>query len=169
METQKPPIKPIAYTYGVYLALLSILGVVVMYIANLERNWISSVISLIITVIIYHYGIGEYKKRNSNLLSIKDALKVGLAMAVIGGIIAAIYVYIHYSFIQPEFVDNLREQSMLQMTEKNPDLSGDALDSAVKMMNFFTSPFFISTMVIISSLFFGLIISLIVGAIKKRD
>ena len=38
MEAQKPSIKPIAYTYGFYLALLSILGIVILYVLNQERN-----------------------------------------------------------------------------------------------------------------------------------
>jgi hypothetical protein len=90
-------------------------------------------------------------------------------MAAVGGVIAALYTFIHYSYIQPEFIENIREQSYIEMTKKNPNMVGEQLDTALKMMNFFTSPFFMSTMILISSLFFGLIISLITGAILKKE
>jgi len=169
MDSQKPSIKPIAYSYGIYLALLSIIGIVILYIANLERSWVISSISFIITIIIYVYGINTFKKQNGNLLSLKDALKVGLAMSVVGGLIAAFYAYIHYEFIQPEFTENLREQSYLEMTEQNPNITEDKLETATKIMSIFTSSFFISTMLLVSSLFFGFIISLISGLIMKKE
>ena len=78
METEKPSIKPIAYQYGLYLGLLSIIGLVIMYVANIEKSWIMSIISLILTIVIYVYGIKAYQKANYNFLSIKEAIKVGL-------------------------------------------------------------------------------------------
>jgi len=70
MEDQKVSVKPIAYTYGLYLGVLSILGIVILYVLNQDKNWIVSLISIIITIVIYAYGIKEFKKQNGNLLSI---------------------------------------------------------------------------------------------------
>ncbi|MEY8867969.1 DUF4199 domain-containing protein [Flavobacteriaceae bacterium 144Ye] len=169
MDIQKPSIKPIAYTYGLYLALLSILGLVILYVLNIEKSWIMSGISFVLTIIIYVYGIGTFKKQNGNSLSIKDALKVGLAMAVVSGIIAAIYTVIHYEFIQPEFIENIRENAYLEMTKQNPNMTEDQLATATKMTNMFTSKFFMATMYLVASLFFGFLISLVAGAIMKKE
>lgn len=169
MDIQKPSIKPIAYTYGLYLALLSILGLVILYVLNIEKSWIMSGISFVLTIIIYVYGIGTFKKQNGNSLSIKDALKVGLAMAVVSGIIAAIYTVIHYEFIQPEFIENIRENAYLEMAKQNPNMTEDQLATATKMTNMFTSKFFMATMYLVASLFFGFLISLVAGAIMKKE
>ncbi len=118
---------------------------------------------------IYYYGIKTYKENNGNYLSIKESIKVGLAMAVVGGLIGAVYAYLHYSFIQPEFIDAIREEAYNDMTSSNPNMRSEQLESATKMMNIFTSVFFLSTMTLIASMFFGLIISLITGAIMKKD
>ena len=90
-------------------------------------------------------------------------------MALVGGIIAAVYAIIHYSLIQPEFIDNIREKAYLDMTTRNPNMTEEQLANATKMSNMFTSKFFISTVMLIMSLLFGLIISLIVGAIMKKE
>jgi len=169
MITEAPSIKPIAYSYGLYLALLSIAGIVISYALGLENNWILSSISFLITVIIYVYGIKSYKKLNGNLLTVKEAIKTGLAMAVVSGIIAAIYAIIHYGFIQPEYIDKVREDAYLQMTTQSPNMTEEQLASATDMMNLFTSKFFMATMFLISSLFFGFFISLIIGLIMKKE
>ncbi len=168
-DQQKPPVKFIAYNYGLYLGLLGILNVVILYLINEERNTILSIVSLIATTIVYYYGISAYKKTNQNLLSVKDSLRVGLGMAVIGGIIGVIYTLFHYNIIQPDFTENLQEKAMLDAMEKNPNMSNAEIDVAEKMINIFTSQFFISTMYLIASLFFGFIISLILGLIMKRE
>jgi preprotein translocase subunit YajC len=169
MEHEKPSIKPIAYTYGVYLALLTIAGIVILFVLNEQQNWIISLISFLITIVVYYYGISKYKKENANVLSLKDALKVGMGMAVISGVIAAIYAVIHYGIVAPEFVDGIKEKAMDDMMSQNPNMEGEALEMGTKMIDMFTSKFFMATMFLISSLLFGFIISLITGAIMKND
>lgn len=167
-EHVKPSIKPIAYTYGLYLSLLSIAGLIILYILNEESNWIMSVVSTIITIYLYYYGINLYKKSNANLLKIRDGLKVGMGMALVSGIISAIYAVIHYSFIQSEFLDGKKEEAIDQMMSQNPNLEGEQLDFAIKMIDITTSEFFLATMFIVGSLFFGFITSLIISAILKK-
>mgnify|MGYP000888328556 CR=1 FL=1 len=64
METTKPAIKPIAFTYGLYLGLLTIVGLVIAYIANLDKSWVLSGVSIVITILIYFYG-KFFEKKNS--------------------------------------------------------------------------------------------------------
>lgn len=90
-------------------------------------------------------------------------------MAVIGGVIAAAYAFVHYLYVQPEFVEGIREKAYQDMTAGTQNMSGEQLDTATTMMNIFTSPFFLATMILISQLFFGLIISLIMGAVMKKE
>jgi preprotein translocase subunit YajC len=169
MEHEKPPIKPIAYTYGIYLSLLTIASIIILYVLNEQQNWIISLISFLITIVVYYYGISKYKKENANVISLKDALKVGMGMAVISGVIAAIYAVLHYGIIAPEFIVGIKEKAMDDMLSQNPNMEGEALEMGTKMIDMFTSKFFMATMFLISSLFFGFIISLITGAIMKND
>ena len=169
METEKISIKPIAYTFGVYLGLLTIISLVIRYVTGIDQSWIISGVSLVATILIFYYGIKTFKHQNGNYLSIKEAIKVGLAMAVIGGLIGAVYAYVHYTFIQPEFIEAIREKAYLDMTTQNPNMTKEQLETGNKMMNIFTSPFFMGTMTLLFTLFFGFIISLITGAIMKKD
>ncbi|MCB0444103.1 MAG: DUF4199 domain-containing protein [Gelidibacter sp.] len=169
METEKPSIKPIAYSYGLYLALVSIVMLVIMYVANIQKSWPLSIISILLTVLVFVYGIKAYKQKNNGFLSLGDAIKVGLAIAVIGGIIAAIYSYIHYSYIYPEFVEITKDQARTQMLNSNPDMTEAQIEQAMKISGMFTTPLFFSFMSVIGSLFMGLIISLIAGLVMKKE
>ena len=168
MEHDKPSIKPIAYNYGLYSALLTISGLVVLNVLNLEQNWILSVISTIITIFIFYHGINTYKKRNGNYLTIKEGLKTGMGIALIGGILSGLYAVVHYTFIQTGFLEAKREEAIDQMMSQNPSLEGEALEMGMNMINITTSEFFIATMMILGNLFFGFILSLIISAILKK-
>ena len=169
MENQKPAIKPIAYKYGFYSALVTIVILMIQYVIGVEQHWAFSVASTIASILIFYYGINEYKKLQGNKLSIKDGLKTGMGISLIGGLISAIYIYFHYSFLQPEFLEGKREEAIDGMMTKNPNLSVEQLETAMTWINATTSEFFAATMTVIASLFFGFILSLIISAILKRD
>ena len=164
---ESTPIKSVAYPYGIVLAIFSILVLVLMYVLNLEQgNWMMAVLNVLVTIAIFIYAIKEYKKKNSGFLSIKEALKVGLAVAVVAGLIAGIYTYIHYTYIYPEFSGMIYDQAVIQMSEQQ--ISEAQQEQALGITAFTTSPFFFATMTLVSSLFYGFLISLIAGAIMKQ-
>ena len=53
MENQNTQIKPIAYKYGLYSALASIIILIIMYLGNLDKNWILTSISLVTSILIF--------------------------------------------------------------------------------------------------------------------
>ena len=169
METQKPSIKPIAYSYGLYLALVSIIVLVIMYVANLEKSWAISIGSSLASIVVLVYGIKAYKHKNAGFLSLSDAIKVGLAIAVIGGLIAAIYAYVHYAFVYPEFIEIAKDQAYLQITEQNPEMSAENISKTMEISSIFMTPMFFSLTTMVGTLIFGLVVSLIAGLVMKKE
>ena len=161
-------LKSIATNYGLYLGLLSIIMLIIMYVFNMEKNWGISSISFVFTVLIFVMGIKSLKSSNNNFLKLGEAIKVGLGIAAVGGLVSAIYTFIHYSYIQPEFVENIRQQSLEKMIEQSPNLTNEQMETATKMTNVFTSPFAMSTFTLIGTLLLGIVISLISGLIMKK-
>lgn len=169
MENQAPSIKPIAYKYGIYSALLSIAGLMTMYVMSMNKNWTLSIISIVLSITIFYYGIKEYKTINSNTLKLGEALKVGLAIALIGGLISAVYSYIHYKFVYPEFITMQRETAYGQIVLSNPNMSSEQIEQTMSITEIFLTPGFFSLSAILGSLIFGLIVSLILGLVLKND
>lgn len=169
MENNTTSIKPFAYNYGLYLGALSIIMLVIMYIFEIDKSWPLSITSIALTITIYILALKAFKNTNNGQLKLGQAMKLGLAIAVIGGLVSAIYSYVHYTMIYPEFIENIRDESVKQMLERSPDMTNEQIEQASKINNMFTSPFAMSTFSLIGSLFFGIIISLIAGLIMKSD
>ena len=103
------------------------------------------------------------------VLTLGDAIKVGLAIAVIGGVISAVYSYIHYSYVYPEFIEMTLDEARLQIAERSPNMSEEQIEQTLEVSKMFTSPIFFSLMSVVGSLFFGIIISLIAGLVMKKE
>ncbi len=171
METQDVPLKKIALNYGLIWALLSIVVSVIAYVTNnhIDRPWWISVIGALVAVVVIVYGLKAYKTENSGFLSIGNALKVGLAISLIAGIVGSLYNYIFVSVIEPEYITQMLDFTREQQLEGNPDMTQEQLDMVMGITEKLMQPWIMFATGIIFSLFFGFIISLISGLIMKQN
>lgn len=171
MDTQKASIKKIALNYGVLLALLSIVLQVISYVldAHIDRPWWLTVAQLAISISVIVYGIKLFKTENAGFLTLGQALKTGVAISLVAGVIAVIFNYIFMNYIDPDFIQKAMEFSREQMIEQNPNMSQEQLDNAMEISSKFMSPGIMSAFAIISTLFFGFLISLVAGLIMKKN
>ncbi len=171
METQTTSLKKIALNYGVLLALLSIVLQVISYVldVHIDRPWWLTVLQLIISVGVIVYGIKAFKISNENYLTLGQALKTGLAISLVAGVIAVVFNYIFMNYIDPDFVQKTLDFSREQMLVKNPEMTQEQIDMAMNMSAKFMSPMIMSAFAIIATLFFGFIISLFAGLVMKKN
>ncbi|MDN3593852.1 DUF4199 domain-containing protein [Zunongwangia endophytica] len=161
-------VKSVAYPFGIALALYSIIYLVLVYVFNVsQEDWVVGLISKFIEIAIFVFALITFKKKNENVISLKQSLKVGLGAAVIGGIIAAIYTYIHYKFIYPEFLQSMYDTQVLAMSEQN--LTAEQMEGALTWVEYTSSPWVYSAMQIIGYLILGFIISLLTGLIIRNN
>ncbi|MGV6828136.1 MAG: DUF4199 domain-containing protein [Flavobacteriales bacterium] len=171
MDNQKVSIKKIAINYGLILGLLTIVISVLAYVTNhhIDRPWWVTVLSIGVMIWAIVYGLKAFKKENGGFMSLTEALKVGLAISLIAGIIGAIFNYIFITVIEPDFVNQVMEMSQQQMLEQNPDMSQEQIDMALSITEKFMNPGIMSAMAIIMTLFFGFITALIAGLVMKQN
>ncbi len=142
-----------------------------MYVTNMyiEKSWVGNTISFIVMVLVIVYGINEFKKSNGNYLSVGQAIKIGVGISLIAGIIGAVYQLIFINFIEPDFMERMMQIQFDKMVENNPDMTEKQLEMSMEMGRKFSSPWITSAITIVASLFFGLIISLIAGLVMKKE
>lgn len=171
MENQKASIKKIAMNYGLILGLLTIVVSVLAYVTNhhLDRPWWVTVLSMGVMIWAIVYGLKTYKNENDGFMTLTEALKVGLAISLIAGIIGAVFNYIFVTIIEPDFVNQIMEMTQQQMIEQNPDMTDAQMEMALGMTEKFMSPGIMSAMAIIMTLFFGFITALIAGLVMKQN
>ena len=170
MENQQTSTKQIMLNYGLYSGIAAIVISVLNYaIGNVyEPHWWVMVVSIIVSVAIIFLGIKSFKDSNDGFLSLGEAIKIGVGIALIGGIIGAIYMLIFTNFIEPDFYTKMGEVSNQKILDQYPDMSDEQLESAKAMAAKFQNPVMTGAFQLMGSLIFGLIISLIVGLILKN-
>lgn len=144
---------------------------VVSYVTGMAlegKQW-PQVLYYVIFPIVILFAISKFKSRNANILSLSQALKVGVLVAVISGIVVVIYNLIFMYIIDPEFMGQVMEVAKDKMMEDNPDMTQEQMEQASKFMNMFQGPFITSAFFLAMSAFFGLIYSLIGGLVMKKE
>ncbi len=171
METKKASVKKIALNYGLMLALGTIVVSVIVYVMgmHLEQPWWQSLLNFIIMTTAIVYGLKAFKKDGDGFMTLGEAIKTGLAISLIAGIVGSIFTFLFVTVIEPDFVTQMLEVTREKMIEDNPQMTEDQLEMAMGMTEKFMSPWIMTAFGIIASLFFGFIISLIAGLIMKQN
>ena len=122
METKNVNFLSIALRNGILLGLASVAFTVLLYVTdflytdNTLLAIITWLINIAISVVFIVIAVEQYKKANEGFLSIGEAIKVGVLVAVIAGVIGAIYQVIYATIIDPDYYDKVVEVAMKKMS-----------------------------------------------------
>lgn len=157
--------------YGVILGLIIIVVAVLMYVTGMidtGEQWPVYLYYLFFPFFI-GYSVFEYRKKNGGFLTMMEAMKVGVTVAIIGGIVYGIYNLIFMYLIEPETVEKLLRIAEEKMLENNPNMTEENIAENMKYVKRFSNPFFASAMYLLLSAMFGFLYGLISGAIFQRQ
>lgn len=159
-----------AVNYGVILGLILVVIYALMYATNMLIEGVQwpMVLYYIIFPAYLIYAISQFKKANNNFLTLSEALKVGVAAAVISGLVYAVFSLILFYVIDTELMDKMMEVTREKLYE-NPNMTSEMVENSMAMMEKFSGPLFGSAVWIALSALFGLIYSLIGGMVMKKE
>lgn len=151
--------------YGIFSSILLYLS----FKFDFQNTVVMSFVSLAVAVAIVFYPIHIYKLENTKLLKLGEALKIGLIVGLVGGLVYAVYSYLHYKSIDTAFITQALEESEKALQENSQGLSEEELKQASEVTSIMVSPFSIATVNLFTLLFKSFIIALVVGLIKKNN
>lgn|GEM_PF-283142 len=171
MQHQDLPVKPYATNFGVIYGGYSILIMVLLYAFNLESNTAISIFNFIITVAIVWYAIHLYKIDNEGQIDLTTSIKLGLSIGVIGGLIYGGYNYIHYEWIEPELIAEMKMNNEAEMEAliEQRQMNEEEAQMTRDMSGAFASPFTLATLSLLSIIFKTFLVGLIVGMVKRNN
>ena len=97
-----------------------------------------------------------------------DAIKTGLAIAVISALVYTVYNLLFNYVIDPEFMQQAVKAELDRMLESGK-MTEEMIEQTAKIREIFTNPFVGSTLWIALSAITGLFYSFIAGLIMKRE
>ncbi len=175
MEKSVAPAKS-GTVFGVLFGVIMILEFVIMYVIGM-KSLVNSSVGVIVNIANYlilpvafiFLGSDNYKKNiNNGFISFSECLKIGVSIALIAAIIYATFSVV-FNFIFPEFVDEMIAMSREKMISENPEMSSEQLEMGLSMAKKFMNPFIVFPVTLVMFSLIGLIYSLIIGAIVKKE
>jgi len=170
MENQTPKLTTYMLKYGGLLGGVSVIFALMLFSLDLHYGQEPAVnyFNYLITIAGIVFGIYTFRKDNEGFLSLGEALKIGLGISLVSAVIAIIYTGLLMNVIEPTFMEKASEIAKNKMIDENPEMTQEQLNIALDMMKKFQGFGVISAFILIFSLFFGLLISLVSGLILKK-
>jgi branched-subunit amino acid ABC-type transport system permease component len=136
--------------------------------ANPQFFSLPTLVSWAAMIATYYYAFTQHRDNElGGYMTLGRAMLLGFWIALISGIISAIYMYLYTTVINPDFVSQIVDTAVENAEKKGQD--GEAVRDAMEKMSFMFSPTYFVISTIIGSLFIGAIFSLIIGLIVRRD
>ncbi len=161
---------------GVLFGVIMILEFIVMYIIGME-SLVGSSVGLIVNLLNFigfpflfiYLGCTNFKKNyNKGFISFSQSIKIGVSIMFLAGLIYAVFNMI-FNILYPEFIEEMIAISKKAMIKNDPNMTTAQVQMGLSVMRKFYNPFIDLPVTIAMYSFFGLIYSLIIGAIVKKD
>ena len=171
MENQKKTTARTALNFGLLLGAINVVLGFMLYSLDMhyQQESSTSIIGYALMIGIILIGIIQFKNSNEGYISLSEALKTGVGTALISSILVCFYTFFMIKYLDPEFLDKSIEYQKQKMLQENPEISLESVNKLFEMQKEFSGPFIISGFIIIFNLFFGFIISLVVGLIVRKS
>ncbi|MEO6132704.1 MAG: DUF4199 domain-containing protein [Saprospiraceae bacterium] len=128
----------------------------------------SNTLLLFITFIPIYLGVKEARDNDlGGYLTLGQGFLTGFKIALIAGILSAIFAIIYFNFIDPDFADKL----MVGIEEQweKAGMAEEQKEMARKWTGYFMSPIAFAAFSFLGPVFWGLIKGLVAGALLKKE
>lgn len=168
METT-PKLGSYSYRFGAIAAGIGILFSLMLYFMDMtyDQSPIIQAVQTLIPAAIAVFAIISFKKDNGGLLALKQAIKLGVGVFLVAGIIGLLYFAIFINFLETDFISNTAALQADALREANPELDEDVIE----MQQTNTEKFFYISFpfILIMNVIFGLVVGLITGLFTKKS
>ena len=167
MEGTQPKIGKFSLNYGLIMGVVGVIWNVMLYSmdAHTSLDASNTIISLAITVAIATWGIWAFRKANGGYLTLGQAVKLGMGIALVSGIIAVIYTILMAHVIDPNYISDIAEAQKAAAEAEGTFTSEQIEQQYQGTLNYF---WFSYPVILIFSVLIGLVIGLIDGLILKK-
>lgn len=155
-------------TNGLILGLIGIVYSLVIYFLDLSFNKAQGWIFMLVEIIILFFLIRSYRDNYKHgIITFGEALGAGVIICLYYAVIMAVFSYILYTVIDTGLIDKQLAFAEDAMLKKG--LPQAQIDAGMKFQAKIMKPGILAPLSIISSMFMGLIFSLIVAAFVRKE
>jgi hypothetical protein len=165
-------LKPAISNASIISVALIILTLVFYLLKQVQSN-VEMVLGYAIFLAGLIYSIKSYRDENlGGFISYGQSLGFSVVIGAFTGIITGIFIFIFYTHIAPEVLEELRQKAILEterrMLQMNPNISDSELDTVINIQLKFLTPGILFLASVFSTAIQGLLMGLIVSIFMKR-
>ncbi len=170
LENQEPKTTVLAtsLTYGLITGLASIAFYIILQLTGQAFNQALSLLSLVILVGGMVLAHKSFKQGNEGYMNFSQGLGIGTLISLISGVLSSAFSVIYMTFIDPNFIAMTLEKAREQIETQNPEISSEQIDVALSFSSYMMQPGILFVFGLISTVFFGFLISLVVSAAMAK-
>ncbi|WP_161554938.1 DUF4199 domain-containing protein [Ereboglobus luteus] len=162
-------------TYGLILAAVGIALTLVGYLLGLQTERVGSTlasmfqwIGVIAGFFVIWLGVRAVRDENNDqCLTFGQGVGAGVVIVLVAALIGAVYTFVHFTFINPDYADHM--MTFVEQKWADAGMNARQMEAAEKITRMFFHPGALAAMGFLSQMFFGVVSSLIVAAIVKRN
>jgi hypothetical protein len=132
-----------------------------------DQSSVIQAIQILIPASVAVIAITTFKKDNNGLLALKQAIKLGVGVFLVAGIIGLAYFTLFINFIEPDFISNTAALQADAIREAQPTLD----EEIIEMQQTNTEKYFYISFpfILIVNVILGLIVGLLTGLFTKKS
>lgn len=168
MEQISAPKWSTVISYGLYFGITSIIFSLITYYGGLMGNDFFGLIGYVLFPVFIYLGLKSYKdKENNGFLPYGVGLGIGVLISSVSGVVSAIFTYILFVYVDPAKLNEFIALSQEEVVKGG--VSEADLENVKGLMDMVMSPIVLSVAALFGAVVIGLICSLVIAAILKKD
>lgn len=153
---------------GLILGLIGVVYTLLMYFFDLTFKQWQGWIWILLEIVILFFLVKSYRDNyRHGMITFGQAFGAGMVICLYYAIIAAIFTYILYAVIDTNLVDKQLAFTEEMMLERG--LPEEAVELSMNMQKKIMIPEVMAPISILGSMFYGLVMSLIIAAFVRRE
>lgn len=166
--------RQILINYGLIMGLVMVAMNAVLYatgnynLAQSDANVWLSIFNITVSVLFPVMGILKIKTLNGGFISFGQAFKSAFTVILFSAIIGAAWLLVYTIALEPNYQEAMIQNTYEQLEKSGQEMSEADMDNAIAMTKKFSTPWFMAGFAILTSAFFGALISLLVAAVLQK-
>ena len=160
------------FTYALTLTIIGAVLNLLLYFTGYQTEKLATGqhlqwLNLVLTFVVLWLGIKAVREESpGKYLSYGKGVGTGVLISLFSGLMSAVYTFIHFKFVNTEFVDYNME--LMRAKWEQAGMSADQMEKAEGFARMFMGSVSMAIMTPIMAVLFGLILSLIISIFLKR-
>jgi hypothetical protein len=165
-EQPAPSIGKIATKYGLIEGVLSFVLFLVYALTGMTQNWVSTVISIALLVVLMVLAHGEFKKTHEGMMTYPQGLGSGTLLSIVASVVTSILVFVYVKFINTGYPATVLKQQQDALAARG--ITGAQADQAMAITSAMLTPVGMVVTALVSGVVLGFIVALIVSIFTRK-